>query len=189
MSQERRRRVGSWCSVPYTLCRSRFKGKDIFPIFQCRCIYFVAHQTSRVTLGVSRSEGLWLIKMKLFVYLCVRLVKGIHYIQRAVYIYLCMHLVQGIHLYTNSYVFVTVAVSNCPRFWTARVCVACVRFHVLLLSETEFRWRLPVVLRIHILSTFVETCIWRAAGRCCRNSVLDRSRHGNEHKLHILGWD
>jgi len=36
-------------------------------------------------------------------------------------------------------------------FWTARECVDKVRFHVPLLSESEFRHHLPVVLRIHTL--------------------------------------
>ena len=59
-------------------------------------------------------------------------------------------------------------------FWTARGCVDGFSFHGLLWSGTEFRHHLPVVLRIHNL--LARTCIWRTAGRCCRNSVSDRSR-------------
>jgi hypothetical protein len=42
-----------------------------------------------------------------------------------------------------------------------------------LLSETEFRHHLLVVLLIHNLPA--RMCIGRTAGRCCRNSILDRS--------------
>ena len=59
-------------------------------------------------------------------------------------------------------------------FWIAGGCVDGVSFHALLVSETEFQQHLPVVLRIHNL--LARTCIWRTAGRCCRNSVSDRSR-------------
>ena len=59
-------------------------------------------------------------------------------------------------------------------FWTARGCVDGFSFHGLLQSGTEFRHHLPIVLRIHTL--LARTCIWRTAGRCCRNSVSDRSR-------------
>ena len=45
----------------------------------------------------------------------------------------------------------TISVSNCPRFWTARGCVDEVSVRVLLLFETEFWQHLPVVLRIHNL--------------------------------------
>jgi hypothetical protein len=49
-----------------------------------------------------------------------------------------------------------------------------VSFHALLQSETEFMRHLLVVLRIHTLIS--RTCIRRAAGMCCRNSVSDWSR-------------
>ena len=66
-----------------------------------------------------------------------------------------------------------VSVSNCPRFWTARGCVDGVSLYGPLQSEVEFWHHLPVVLRIHNLP--FGTCIWRTAGRCYRNSILDRS--------------
>jgi hypothetical protein len=59
-------------------------------------------------------------------------------------------------------------------FWTAWGCVDEFSFHVLLWSGTEFRHHLPVVLWLHNLLS--RTCIWRTAGRCCRNFVSDRSR-------------
>ena len=48
-----------------------------------------------------------------------------------------------------------------------------VSFNGPLRSEAEFRHHLPVVLGIHNLP--FGMCIWRTAGRCCRNSVSDRS--------------
>ena len=57
--------------------------------------------------------------------------------------------------------------------WTARECIDGVRFYGPLRFESEFRHHLPVVLGIHNLP--FETCIWRTAGRCCPNSVSDRS--------------
>jgi hypothetical protein len=58
-------------------------------------------------------------------------------------------------------------------FWTARGCVVEVSFHAPLRFEREFRHHLSVVLRIHTLPC--KTCIGRIAGRCCRNSVSNRS--------------
>ena len=58
-------------------------------------------------------------------------------------------------------------------FWTARGCVVEVSFHAPLRFETVFRHHLSVVLRIHTLPC--RTCIGRTAGRCCRNSISDRS--------------
>ena len=57
--------------------------------------------------------------------------------------------------------------------WTAQGCVDGVSFYGPLRSESEFRHHLPVVLGIHNLP--FGTCIWRTAGRCCRNSISDRS--------------
>ena len=57
--------------------------------------------------------------------------------------------------------------------WTARGCVDGVRFYGPLQSESEFRHHLPVVLGIHNLP--FGTCIWRTAGRCCRNYISNRS--------------
>ena len=57
--------------------------------------------------------------------------------------------------------------------WTARWCVDGVSLYGPLRSEVEFWHHLPVILGIHNLS--FGTCIWRTAGRCCRNSVSDRS--------------
>ena len=47
-----------------------------------------------------------------------------------------------------------------------------VSFHATLQSEIEFRHHLPIVLWIHNL--LIRTCIWRTAGRCCRNSISGR---------------
>ena len=57
--------------------------------------------------------------------------------------------------------------------WTARGCVDGVSFYGPLRSKSEFRHHVPVVLGIHNLS--FGTCIWRTAGRCCRNFISDRS--------------
>jgi hypothetical protein len=72
------------------------------------------------------------------------------------------------------YIFMTVSVSDCPRFLDSPRIRRCVSFHALLGSEMEFRHHLLVVLRIHTLPS--RTCIGRAAGRCCRNFVSDQSR-------------
>jgi hypothetical protein len=55
-------------------------------------------------------------------------------------------------------------------FRTARGCVdGVIGSYGLLRSQTEFRQHLLIVLRIHNLPS--GTCIWRTAGRCCRNFV------------------
>ena len=59
-------------------------------------------------------------------------------------------------------------------FWTACGCVGGVSFHGLLRSEIEFWHHLPIVLQIHTVPS--RMCIWRTAGRCCQNSISDRSR-------------
>src|ERR1041384_3659336 len=60
--------------------------------------------------------------------------------------------------------------------WTARVCVDWVHFPDMLSSGSDagFLQCHLVVLRVHILSVYAETCIRRTAGRCCRNFVSDR---------------
>ena len=71
--------------------------------------------------------------------------------------------------YMEPYVFRIV-----PVFGTVRGCVDVVSFHALLRFKIEYRYHLSVILWIHNLP--VGTCIWRTAGRCCRNSVSDSSR-------------
>src|SRR6185312_8885959 len=66
--------------------------------------------------------------------------------------------------YMEPYVFRIVHV-----IWTAQGCVDMVSFHGQLRSVPEFWHHLRVVLRIHNLLD--RMCIWRAAGRCCRNFV------------------
>jgi len=75
-----------------------------------------------------------------------------------------------ITVYIRPYLFRIVHI-----FWTAHVCVNEVSLHVPLRSELEFRQHLPIVLRIHKLLCNCRTCIGRTTGRCCRNSVSDRS--------------
>ena len=55
--------------------------------------------------------------------------------------------------------------------------------------SSGFRQCHLVVLRVHILSVYAETCIRRTAGRCCQNFVSDQEESiwGTESNLHILG--
>ena len=75
-------------------------------------------------------------------------------------------------------------------FWTARVCVASVCFHVLLLSEIEFRWRLPCCSPdTQSLETLSRRVLGEQQGGAAEILSWIGGGHGNEHKLHILGWD
>ena len=117
--------------------------------------------------------------------------QGYMFIYKELFVYIYVCALSRVYIYIQRAIsFITVAVSNCPRFWTARVCVACVRFP----CSTPIRDRISVAPPM-LFSGYTSS-------RPLSRRVFGEQRggaaeilswigvgQGNEHKLHILEWD
>ena len=92
----------------------------------------------------------------------------------------------GIYKYACLCIFITVVLSNCPRYpWTARVRVDWVSFPVLYFGPRQnFVSATSLFSGCTFSRLVVETCIWRTAGRCCQNFASDRSRAGETNTIY-----